>query len=82
MPPTGFPQVTWGIFVDVDPVVMPAISMPLASRVLPVFADGAVAAPHVGPKFPGVFLSLDGMSATKKQRAIIIVLKSIPLLTS
>ena len=42
------------MFVEVDPVVMHATSITAASRVLPVFADAAVAVAHVAPKFLGL----------------------------
>lgn len=51
---TDFSEVTWVIFVEVDPVMMHATSITPASWVLPVFADAAVAMAHVAPKFPGL----------------------------
>ncbi|XP_038279161.1 regulator of G-protein signaling 22 isoform X43 [Canis lupus familiaris] len=51
---TDFSKVTWVIFVEVDPVMMHATSITLASWVLLVFADAAVAMAHVAPKFPGL----------------------------
>ena len=54
MPHTNFPKVSWVIFVEVDPVVMHATSITVASRVLPVFADAAVAVAYMAPKFPGL----------------------------
>ena len=54
MPHTNFPKVSWVIFVEVDPVMMHATSITLASRVFPVFADAATAMAHVTPKFPGL----------------------------
>ena len=54
MPHTNFPEVSRVIFVEVDPVMMHAASITSASRVLPVFADAAVAVAHVAPKFPGL----------------------------
>ena len=54
MPHTTFPKVTWVVFVKDDPVMMQATSITLASRVLPVLADAAVATAHMAPKFLGL----------------------------
>ena len=57
MPHTNFPKVSWVIFVEVDPVMMHAASITLASWVLPAFADAAdaaVAVAYVASKFPGL----------------------------
>ena len=54
MPHTNFPEVSQVIFVEVDSVMMHAASITSASRVLPVFADAAVAVDHVAPKFAGL----------------------------
>ena len=53
MPHTNFPKVTWVIFV-IDPVVMPACSIPAAAWVLAVLTNAAVAVAHVAPEFPGL----------------------------
>lgn len=45
------------VFVEVDPVITQASSITLASRVLPVLADRAVAVAHVAPKFLGLHRS-------------------------
>ena len=54
MPHTNFPEVSRVICVEVDPVMMHAASITSASRLLPVFADAAVAVAHMSPKFPGL----------------------------
>lgn len=43
MPHANFAEVTWMIFVKVDPVVMHASSIPAASWVLAVLTDATVA---------------------------------------
>lgn len=52
MPHTNFPKVTWMIFVKVESVVMHSSSISMASWVLVVLTDAAVA--HVAPEFPGL----------------------------
>ena len=54
MPHPNFPEVTWMIFVEVDPVMMHASSVPASSRMLAVFTDAAMAVAHVAPEFPGL----------------------------
>lgn len=51
-PHTNFPKVTWMIFVKVESVVMHSSSISMASWVLVVLTDAAVA--HVAPEFPGL----------------------------
>ena len=51
---TSFPKVTWMIFVKVDPVLMHATSITLASWVLPVFASAVMAMAHVTLKCLGL----------------------------
>jgi len=54
MPHANFPEVTWMIFVKVDPVVMQASSIPAASWVLAALTDATVAMSHVASEFPGL----------------------------
>ncbi|EPY85850.1 zinc finger protein 483 [Camelus ferus] len=58
---------TWVIFVETDAVVTRATSLTLASQMLPVLADVAVA--HMDPKIPG--RSLDGIAATETKEGVL-----------
>ena len=62
LPHTGFPEVSWVMFSEVDSVVVHATSITSVFCVFPVFAEVTVAVAQVAPKFQ-VFLSLDGMLA-------------------
>lgn len=55
MPQTNFPKGPWIIFINVNPVMMQATSITLASWVLPVLASAAVA--YVAPKVSGLLQS-------------------------
>lgn len=48
------PEGTWMVFVKVDPMVMHASRIPVASWVLVVLTNATMAVAHVVPEFPGL----------------------------
>lgn len=76
MPHANFAEVTWMIFVKVDPVVMHASSIPAASWVLAVLTDATVAVAHVAPEFPGLLLPLIVMKVIVTHQCVFVTLVS------
>ena len=60
------------IFVEVDPVMMHASSVPASSRMLAVFTDAAMAVAHVAPEFPGLPQS-GWHGGGRKERALLYI---------